>query len=100
MSDLSLFYCDTATFGEAAPNIQQVCVNGVLPGWWSAEASASVPLDGWCLCRGRVALGPRTPVARSHPSLRRYKWQYTQRCTRAVTVLGFVSNTGLAKFGY
>lgn len=24
LSDLKLFYCDTATFGESAPNIQQV----------------------------------------------------------------------------
>lgn len=25
LSDLRLFYCDTATFGESAPNVQQVC---------------------------------------------------------------------------
>lgn len=26
LADLRLFYCDTATFGESAANVQQVCV--------------------------------------------------------------------------
>lgn len=88
MSDLSLFYCDTATFGESAPNIQQVCRRcGVWRVLKEAAEAAAVRVDGRCFCALIVFV---LDAGKSAAAFYFLCWAvyaaHRRRCTRTVTV--------------